>query len=228
MGLAQEFTKQVRAATLHVGVQVPSRQYRAGRADTHVSRIWGAGIQCYHGVVLTQFDQVVPEQLPGVVLIAEHALGEGVESEDVSPQPVAAIDTSLYHCQARAGAQRALIAHPVSLDERDAHQRFIGVAQPVAVVGVGDVISAEQVGLFTGAQQAGCGRIGVGIPFAATGITLVCRPAKYAITQLLVGKIHHRTQVPIQNLAAAVCRNSVRCGGMLALIQRCFEVPHIF
>ena len=130
------------------------------------------------------------------------------------PQPVAAIDTSLYHCQARAGAQRALIAHPVSLDA--GCRSGSGVAQPVTVVEL-VTISAER------ADSGPAGRVpsGISISFAVLVLLLVSA-AKYAILSA-VGrwKFTTRTQVPTQNLAGRrCCRNSVPLRQYLALIQR--------
>ncbi len=145
-----EAPEKDRALGVQVLVQIPCRQDVAGIAHRHRGPARGGGQTAGHRPAHRH--EVVAHELAAVLDIAEDHVLHVLAGEPRRTQTVAAVDPGLGHDQPDPGAQaprRALIAD----DPGKPGQRLMWVREPIAVIGVGDVVGAEQIRQVARAEQ---------------------------------------------------------------------------
>ena len=156
----REAAEQDRAAGVEVVVQVPCAQHRTCLAD--VDR---AARARHDGRCLAEVRKLVAPQLAGVLAVVEHDVLELAARELVAGPAVGAGQPLLRHHEARPLAQRALGAL-VADDPVESLERLVGVRDPVAVVGVQDVVVPAQLRQVRRAEDARLDRVRVAAPLA--------------------------------------------------------------
>ena len=118
--------------------------------------LWTIGIT-HHAkhAVLQAFGAVDPA--------VEHDLAQVVAGGQEPVQAVAGVQAVTHQGVAHAGTQ-ALLVILTANDTGVAGQRTLRVAEPVAVVHVGDVVAAKQTGQIAGAKGAGLCGVLIGLP----------------------------------------------------------------
>ncbi len=127
------------ADAVQVNCTVPTREHAAG-----LSKINHATVrQCNGGPASA--DQRTDHKFAAVIAVVERRYLQICEAEQVAAQPVGAAQALLYQFQPQARPQAPDCAFAAD-DGGKASQRLVGVGEPVAVVGIGDVILADQIG----------------------------------------------------------------------------------
>ena len=173
---------------------VGRRRHSAGKRAAHL-----------HRGVARQFAAVLP-------VVEDHVL-HVLAGEAGAWQAVATVQPLLDHGQAEAGAQASGCAL-VADDQVVSLQWLVRVGEPVAVVGVFDVVGAEEVGQVGRSKDSLLHCVGIAAPGAGRSRAVQDRDAgdlpgrrawrRVALLHLSVGHVRHHRDVGIERLAAVI------------------------